>query len=163
MTSAGRTTAVHVAALVAVGLLLGAVVRPIAVRLGASPPRPGWVVAVLLAGTALVVAAIAWSTWQSLHQRRQRMTSQHAITLLALAKACSVVGGLSVGFYGGFALAFVRDWDTLFGRERVLQGGGAAVAALLLLVAALLLERTLHLPQPEDEDEDASPGAPASA
>jgi hypothetical protein len=160
---AGRTTAVHVAALVALGLLLGAMVRPVSIRLGASPPRPGWLVTLLLVGLAAVVAALAWSTWQSLHRRQQRMTSQHAVTLLALAKACAIVGGLSIGLYGGLALSFVRDWDTMFGRDRVLQGGAAAVAGLLLLVGALLLERALHVPQPDEEDDDAPPGAAASA
>ncbi|KQP84335.1 DUF3180 family protein [Aeromicrobium sp. Leaf291] len=160
---AGRTTAVHVAALVAVGLLLGSVVRPASLRLGLSPPRPGWLVAVLLLALAALVAAVAWSTWQSLHQRKQRMTSQHAVTLLAMAKACSIVGALSVGAYGGFALSFVRDWDTMFGQDRVLQGGLASASGLLLLVAALLLERTLHVPQPDDEDDDAPPGAATAA
>jgi len=91
------------------------------------------------------------------------MTSQHAMTLLALAKACCIVGGLSLGAYGGVALSFVRDWDTTYGQDRVLQGAAAAVAGLLLLAAALVLERTLHLPQPDDEDDDAPPGAATAA
>lgn len=160
---ARRTTAVHVAALVALGLLLGALVRPVSARLGESAPRPGWLVAVLLAGLAVLVGLLAWSTWQSLHQRKQRMTSQHAITLLALAKACGIVGALSLGAYGGVALSFVRDWSTLFGRDRVLQGGTAAVAGLLLLAAALVLEWALRVPQPDDEDDDAPPGAATAA
>lgn len=160
---ARRTTAVHVAALVAIGLLVGALVRPVSVRMGASPPRPGWLVAVLLAALAVLVGFLAWSTWQSLHRRKQRMTSQHAITLLALAKACGIVGGLSTGVYGGIALSFVRDWDTLFGRDRVLQGGTAAVTGVLLLVAALVLEWALRVPQGEDEDDDAPPGAATAA
>ncbi|WP_067854411.1 DUF3180 family protein [Aeromicrobium erythreum] len=161
--NAGRTTAVHVAALVALGLLVGSAVRPVSVRLGASPPRPGWLVALLLVGLAVIVALVAWSTWQSLHRRKERMTSQHAMTLLALAKACCIVGGLSLGAYGGVALSFVRDWDTTYGQDRVLQGAAAAVAGLLLLAAALVLERTLHLPQPDDEDDDAPPGAATAA
>lgn len=160
---ARRTTAVHVAALVAIGLLAGSLVRPVVIRLGMSPPRPGWLVAVLLLALAALLAAVAWSTWQSLHRSKQRMTSQHAVTLLALAKACSIVGALSVGAYGGFALSFVRDWDTAFGQYRVLHGGLAAVSGLLLLVAALVLERTLHVPQPDDEDDDAPPGAATAA
>jgi len=60
--NAGRTTAVHVAALVALGLLVGSAVRPVSVRLGASPPRPGWLVALLLVGLAVIVALVAWST-----------------------------------------------------------------------------------------------------
>jgi nitrate/nitrite transporter NarK len=160
---ARRTTAVHVAALVALGLLLGSIVRPLTLRLGGTPPRPGWLVGVLLLALAILAGVLAWSTWQSLHQRKQRMTSQHAMTLLALAKACGIVGALSFGAYGGFALAFVRDWDTVFGRDRVLQGGSAAVAGLLLLVSALLLERALHVPQPDEEDDDAPPGAATAA
>lgn len=160
---ARRTTVVNVAALVALGLLVGALVRPASLRLGASPPRPGWLVAVLFVGLSVIVALVAWSTWQSLHRRKQRMTSQHAVTVLAMAKACSIVAALSVGAYGGFALSFVRDWDTMFGQDRVLQGAFAAVSAALLLAAALVLERTLQLPQPDDEDDDAPPGAATAA
>lgn len=162
MSPARRTSAVLVAGLVALGLLLGSLVRPVAHRMGDVPPRPGWTAAVLLLSLAVLVGAFAWVTWQSLHRRKLRMTSNHATTLLAMAKACVAVGALFLGVYGGIALSFVQDWDTAFGRDRVLQGGGAALASLLVVVAALLLERALTLPQSDDEDDDA-PGATSAA
>ncbi len=162
MSHARRTTAVFVAALVALGLLLGSLVRPVSLRMVTSAPRPGWIVSLLLLVLAVTVAAFAWSAWQSLHRRKQRMTSQYALTLLALAKSCVIVGAFFAGLYAGIALSFVEGWDTAFGRDRVLQGGLASFCSALVLVAALLLERALHVPQPDDEDDDAPSGGAAT-
>lgn len=158
-----RTSAAVVCWLVVTGLLVGALIRPVSTRLGLSAPRPGWVAACLLIVVAVAVAGAAWFAWQSLHQRKQRMTYQFATTLLALAKACVVVGAVYLGGYGGLALSFVENWDTEFGRDRVLQGGTAAGASALVLVAALLLERALQLPQGDDEDDTPSGGAASAA
>lgn len=158
MSQVRRTSPLQVALVVTGGLALGSLVRPIAVRLEGSAPRPGWTAAALLLLLAVAVGGVAWSTWQSLHRRKQRMVSDFAIRLLALAKACVVVGALFAGGYAGLALSFVDDWDTTFGRDRVLQGGAAAVAAVLVLVAALLLERALRVPGAEDDEDDVPPG-----
>ena len=107
-----------------------------------------------------MVGALAWSTWQSLHKKRQRMTSDHAAKMLALSRSCVIVGALFAGGYGGFALAFINDLDTPLGNERAVNGGGAAFAGLLLLVAALLLERACRLPE-GDDDETATDASPA--
>jgi hypothetical protein len=87
------------------------------------------------------------------------MTSDHGIRMLALAKACAIVGALVGGFYGGFALAFLDALDATLGRERFVRALAAAVASLLLMVAALLLERACRLP--DDEDPDAEEGVTA--
>lgn len=158
-----RSSAAVVAWLVVTGLLVGALIRPVSTRMGLSAPRPGWFAACLLVVVAVAVAGAAWFVWQSLHQRKERMTYQFATTLLALAKACVVVGAVYLGGYGGLALSFAENWDTELGRERVLQGGVTAVASGLLLVAALLLERALQLPQGDDEDDVPSGGAPSAA
>ena len=155
-----RTSALNVAVWVAIGLVIGLMVRPVAVRLEASPPRVGWGPATTLFAVALVVGVFAWSTWQSLHKKHERMTSDHAAKMLALSRSCVIVGALFAGGYGGFALAFVNDLDTPLGHERAVNGGVAALAGLLLLVAALLLERACHLPE-DDDDETAADASPA--
>ena len=154
-----RTSAFNVAVWVTVGLVIGLLVRPVAVRLDASPPRVGWGAATTLLVVALVVGAFAWNTWQSLHKKHERMTSDHAAKMLALSRSCVIVGALFGGGYGGFALAFVNDLDTPLGQERAVNGGVAALAGLLLLVAALLLERACRLPEDDDEEPagDATP------
>ena len=154
-----RTSAFNVAVWVAVGLVIGLLVRPVSVRLDASPPRVGWGAATTLIVVALVVGALAWSTWQSLHKKHERMTSDHAAKMLALSRSCAIVGALFAGGYGGFALAYIGDLDTPLGQERALNGGVAAIAGILLLVAALLLERSCRLPE-DDEDGKAGRSAP---
>lgn len=158
------TSVLLIVALLASGLVVGRMLPPVLTRLDLSTPRIGWTVPATLALAAAVVAIFAWNTWQSLHKRHERMTSQHAITMLSLGKSCVVVGALVAGFYGGFALAFVDALDSVLGKERFVRGLAAAAAGLLLLVAALLLERACRLPE-DDEDEKgkrgkAAPGRP---
>lgn len=150
-----RTSPLHVASLVAVGIVLGSLLRPLSVQLDGTVPRVGWTAAVLLVFSAGAVGTMARITWAALRRDKKRMTSDHGVKMLAVAKASIIVGGLFGGFYGGIALSFVRDWDTELGRERVLQGGAAALAGILLLVAGLLLERFLAI-QDDDEDDDAT-------
>ena len=160
MRPARRASALYVAGWIAIGLVIGLLVRPIADRLESSPPRVGWGAAITLFVVAVVVGSLAWNTWQSLHKKHERMTSDHAAKMLALSRSCVIVGGLFAGGYGGFALAFVDDLDTPLGQERAVNGGVAALAGLVLLVAALLLERACRLPE-DDDDETASDATPA--
>ncbi len=152
-----RTSPVLVAAVFTIGLVIGLLVRPVAVRLDANPPQVGWGPATTLAVVALVVGALAWSTWQSLHKKHERMTSDHGVKMLALSRSCAIVGALFAGGYGGFAATFLGDLDTPLGQARALHGGVAAGAGILLLIAALLLERACRLPEDDDEAADATP------
>ncbi|MGH3457829.1 DUF3180 domain-containing protein [Aeromicrobium sp.] len=152
-----RTSAFLVVAMVTTGLVLGLLVRPVSVRLDASPPRVGWGAATTLFVVALIVGALAWSTWQSLHKKKQRMTSDHGVKMLALSRSCVIVGALFAGGYAGFAITFLGDLDTPLGEERALNGAAAAAAGLLLVIAALLLERACRLP--EDHDDETAPDA----
>jgi len=146
-----RTSARLVLAVVSVGLVIGLLVEPVSERLDGVPPLVGWGPASTLLVVAVIVGALAWSTWQSLHKKHQRMTSDHGFKLLVLARSCAIVGSLFGGGYGGFAISFLDDLNTQLGSERALQAGVAAGAGVLLLVAALLLERACRLPE-DDED-----------
>ena len=136
---------------------MGRLTPPLLVRLDGSPPRLGWIAPLMLLAGALVVGIFAWNTWQSLHRRRERMTADHGIRMLSLAKACSVVGALVAGFYGGFALAFIGSLDATLGLERFVRAVAAAVASIVLTVAALLLERACRLPDDDEDDPAATP------
>jgi hypothetical protein len=145
------TSALYVVALIGLGLVVGRLIPPLIVRFDGNVPRPTWAAPLTLFIAAVFVGSFAWNTWQTLHKKHQRMTSDYAIRMLAIAKSCVVVGSLVAGVYGGFALAFVDAMDSPLGKERVVRGGAAAAASLLLLVAALLLERACRLPGDDDE------------
>ncbi|MCW2749171.1 MAG: hypothetical protein JWR83_281 [Aeromicrobium sp.] len=133
------------------GLIIGRLIPVVVVRLDGTAPRVSWAAALALLLGAGVVGGLAWSTWQSLHKKKLRMTSDHGVTMLALGKASAAVGALFAGVYAGFAVAFINSTDSPLGKERVLHSGGAAVAGLLLMVAGLLLERALQVPGDDNE------------
>ncbi|MET0931902.1 MAG: DUF3180 domain-containing protein [Aeromicrobium sp.] len=153
MKLAKPTSALLVVALLAVGIIAGRLTPPLIVRLDGTPPRLGWIAPLTLLAGAIGVGTFAWNTWQSLHKKHERMTAEHGIRMLSLAKSCAVVGALVAGYYGGFALAYIDALDAMLGRERFVRGLAAAAASLLLLVAGLLLERACRLPD-DDDDKD---------
>lgn len=134
------------------GLVAGRLLRPVVESLDDTSPRVGWSASLTLLLAAVVLGGFAWNTWQSLHKRRERMTSDHGIRMLALAKASALAGALVAGGYLGYALAFVDAFDTPLGRERVIHSGFAGVSGLLVMIAGLLLERALQVPGDEDKD-----------
>ena len=148
------TSALLVAALIGTGLVVGRLIPPLIVRLDGSVPRISWAAALTLLLAAILVGTFAWNTWQALHKKHERITSDYGIRMLAIAKSCVVVGSLVGGLYGGFALAYIDALDSPLGKERVVRGGAAAIASLLLLTAALLLERACRLPGDDDEGEN---------
>ena len=129
-------------------------------RFDGTVPRVSWGAALALLLGAGVVGGLAWSTWQSLHKKKQRMTSDHGVTMLALAKASAAVGALFAGGYAGFALAYANSTGSPLGKERVVHGGAAAIAGLLLMIAGLLLERALQVPGDDDEGKGGKKGVP---
>ena len=156
MNQGTRTSMLLITLLVAIGLVVGRLIPVIVLRLDGSVPRVSWGAALALLIGAGIVGGLAWSTWQSLHTKNQRMTSDHGVTMLALAKASAAVGALFTGTYAGFAIAFLDATDSPLGKERVVHASGAAIAGLMLMVAGLLLERALRLP---GDDENGKGGA----
>lgn len=152
MTSVRGTSVLGLTALGGAGVVVGRLAPPVIDSFDGNAPRVGWSAAVTLFIAAGIIGIIAWNTWQSLHKKHQRMTSDHAIRMLSLAKASSLVGALFAGLYLGYALAFIDALDTEFGRERAIHAGVAGLAGILMVVAALLLERALRVPGGEDED-----------
>lgn len=151
MNHARGTSALLISLLIGSGVIVGRLVPPIVVRLGGTVPRVGWAAALTLLFAAIVVAVFAWNTWQSLHKKHQRMTSDHGLQMLALAKSGVAVGASVAGIYAGFALAFIDATGSPLGKERVVHAGAAAIASLLLMIAALLLEHSCRLPGDDEE------------
>lgn len=155
MSTVRRTSALSLTVMGGAGLVAGRLVRTVIESLERSAPRVGWSAALTLLLAAAVLSAFAWTTWQSLHKRGERMTADHGIKMLALAKASALVGALFSGGYFGYALAFADAFHTPLGKERVIHSGLAGVAGLLVMIASLLLERALQVP---GEDEDGKGG-----
>jgi len=152
-----RTPLLRVLGLAVVGFAVGRLTPELIVRADGTVPQISWLAAVLLLVAAVLEGGLAWSTWQSLHRKKQRMASAHALRLLAFAKAGITVGSVVAGFYAGFAAAYVDAWDIALGRDRVIHSGAAALAAVLLVIAALLLERACVIPTDGDDDDGKKP------
>lgn len=163
MTPVRHTSVLSVIALLGAGLLVGRVLPELVQRAGGTPPAVSWAASATFVLAAVLVGVFAWNMWQALHRRKQTIHAEHALRMLAVAKACVVVSALFCGAYAGFALAFVSVFEIPAARDRVIHGGAAAVAALLLMIAALLLERACRLPGDGDDDESNSTGAAAAA
>ncbi len=153
MNKSKRTSALLITSLVGIGLVIGRLVPELFLRADHSVPVVGWGAAVTLVLGAAILGTIAWNTWQSLHKKNQRMTSDHGVTMLALAKASAAVAALFAGAYGGYAIAYLDAFDSPLGKDRVIHAGAAAIAGLLMMIAALVLERSLRIPGDDDESE----------
>ncbi len=140
-----------------VGLAVGRVLPPLLVRFGSEVPVPNWSPAVVLFLGALIVAGIAWQTWNVIHKERKTIASRHAIRVLAIAKSAIIVGAVFAGGYFGFMLAFLGV-DTEFGQLRFWRSMLAGIAGLALLASAVILEWTCRLPEDDDGDESAEVG-----
>ncbi len=162
MRPARRTSPFFVAVIVATGLVVGRLLPPLTVRLdSATPPVPGWGAAVVLVCGAVAVGAVAWATWQNIHRRHRVIATDHAIRLLALAKASITVGGVFAGGYAGYALAYLGASSDL-GHDRFWRSAAASAAAVALLVAGLVLEWACKLPSDGEDEEKTSADADPS-
>ena len=99
------------------GLVLGWLVRPLAVRASGTAPTVSWLPVVALLFVAVVVGAVAWSTYRTLHRRHQRLQPHHAVNRLVLAKACallafsrSLMSGLTRQVWIGQRTASPKNW-----------------------------------------------------
>src|SRR5690606_14504063 len=102
------------------------------------------------------VGVLAWSTYQRIHRRRERMDPQRAVSFLVLGKASALAGALVAGGYLTYAALFATRIDGESPRDRVIRSLVAAVGGVALGVAGMLLERACKVPKgPSDDDADA--------
>ncbi len=126
------------------GMVLGWLVRPVCIWLDRTPPRVGWLPVLALLLAALIVAAVAWSTYRAVHRRHEVLPPHQAVNRLVLAKACALAGAFVTGGYLGYALAWVGVRAEL-ADERILHCAVAGLAGGLLTAAALSLERACRV------------------
>lgn len=126
------------------GLLLGRLVRPVAVWLDLAAPRVGWLQVASLYFVAAVVGWVAWVTHRTQQRRDQGLRSHEAVNRLVLAKAVALAGAAVAGGYLGYTLSWAGDAAELAG-ERVVLSLVAAGGAALSVTGSLLLERACRV------------------
>lgn len=128
-----------------IGLLGGWLLRPASVRLNGTAPVVTWAQALVLVFVALVLAYVAWHTWQTIHVHRRRLEGNRSVNRLVLARASALVGALAAGGYAGYAITWLGDASEL-ADERLVRSAVAAVGGLLMMLASLALERACRVP-----------------
>lgn len=146
-----RLSAVTLAVVAAVGLVVGRAIRPVVERFDGVAPTVPWTASIAMLFLAAVLGWLAYSTYQALHKRHERIAADRAVRQLVLAKASALVGALVAGGYAGFALSFVDAMRTSLGQDRVVHAAVTAVAGVVVVVAAILLERACEVPRDDDE------------
>ncbi len=145
------TTGAALAGVAVVGLGAGWLLRPVMVRISGTAPVVTWVQALALVFVAVVLAYVAWHTWQTIQVHHARLPDGRAVNRLVLGRACALVGALAAGGYAGYGITWIGDASEMAG-ERLLRCGVAAGGGLLTMIASLLLERACRVPS-----EDSGP------
>ena len=134
-----------------VGLVLGWLLHPLSVRVNGTAPTVGWLPVLALLFVAVVVGAVAWSTYRALHRRRERLEPHQAVNRLVLAKSCALAGALVAGGYFGYALSWVGLTDAELAQQRVEHALVGGAAGVLLVVGSLLLERACRVGRDDEK------------
>ncbi len=127
------------------GLVLGWALRPASIAWHGTAPTVGWVPVLALGLVALIIGAVAWSTYRALHVRHERLQPQHAVNRLVLAKSCALAGAMVAGGYFGYAFSWLGHTDAELARTRVTQAVVAGLAGVLIVAGSLLLERACRV------------------
>lgn len=143
-----------------VGALAGGLVPPLVERAGGTPPTVSWTSVLTLGFVAVVLFALAGTTWHTLHRRRERIDHQRAVNLLVLGKASALAGAAVAGAYLAFALSFANQTDVPLPRERLVHGLLAALGAAGVAGGGVALERSCRVPR--GSNGDGTDGTPES-
>lgn len=127
-----------------VGLVLGWLIRPVAVRLDLTAPQITWIQGAALYFVAAVLAWVARATHTAVQQRRRGLRPHEAVNRLVLAKSCALAGAAVAGGYLGYALSWVGISAHLAG-ERIVMSLFAAGGGALTVVASLFVERACRI------------------
>ena len=151
----------RVSTLLATALLAG-VVTYVVFRLAYSdlPPLPS----TAALSTALLAVTVAFAAPSVRARLAGRPGTKPILPLMvarmaALAKACSALGALLAGAWGGVAAYVVPRMEAATPRRDAITSGLGFVAALLLVAAALWLENVCRVKHPPPGDPE--PGDPA--
>lgn len=127
------------------GLVLGWLLRQVSLNAWGHGPPVGWLPVFALAFVAVIIGAVAWSTYRSLHRRHERLEPHHAVNRLVLAKSCALAGALVAGGYFGYALSYVGVADTDGEKLTFAQSALAGIACAAIVAGSLLLERACRV------------------
>ncbi len=133
------------------GLAIGWGIHPVMVRLAGHPPLVSWTQALALVLVAVIMAFLAWHTWQTVQVRGERLEPQQAVNRLVLARACALGATLVASGYVGYAVSWLGD-ASQYADRWILRSVVAALGGLGVTLASLALERACRTdggrPQP---------------
>lgn len=138
------------------GLVLGWLLRPLSIAVNGSAPTVGWAPVLGLFLAAVILGAVAWSTYRSLNPRPNArrpgrfapqvgLEPQHAVNRLVLAKASALAGAMVAGGYLGYALSWWGVSEAALAQQRLVQSLVAGAGGVLIVAASLLLERACRV------------------
>ena len=123
-------------------------------------PEVPWTAPVGLFVVTALVGALAYSTYQRIQVRRDRMEPSRAVAFLVLGKASALAGAVVAGGYLAYALLFLTRLDAAAPRDRVIRSAVAVLAGAALCVVGLLLERACKVPRDDDDDDQPEADTP---
>lgn len=133
-----------------VGLVVGWLLHPLAVRVTGSAPVVTWLQGAALLFVALVLGVIARATHRSLQVEHERMEPHLAVNRLVLGRACALAGALVAGGYAGYAVSWLGDASEM-ADERLATALLAAAGGVAVLISSLLLERACRVRSDDPE------------
>lgn len=144
----GRVGTTRPGGLVTIGLVAfvaGWALRPLSIAWQGSAPRVAWIQVLALVLVALILGAVAWSTYRTVHTHRRAIAPHQAVNRLVLAKACAIAGAAVAGAYLGYALSWVGVDEAELAGERLLRSGLAGLAGVAIVAGSLFLERACRV------------------
>jgi uncharacterized membrane protein len=116
-------------------------------------PEVPWTAPIGVILVTALVGALAYSTYQRIQVRRERMEPNRAVAFLVLGKASALAGAVVVGGYLAYALLFVGRWEAAAPRDRVIRSAVTVLVGAALCGVGLLLERACRVPREDDDDQ----------
>jgi H+/Cl- antiporter ClcA len=116
-------------------------------------PEVPWSAPIGVILVTALVGALAYSTYQRIQVRRERMEPSRAVAFLVLGKASALAGAVLVGGYLAYALLFVNRLEAAAPRDRVIRSAITVLAGAALCGVGLLLERACRVPRDDDDDQ----------
>jgi uncharacterized membrane protein len=123
-------------------------------------PEVPWTAPIGVVLVTAMVGALAYSTYQRIQVRRERVEPNRAVAFLVLGKASALAGAVVVGGYLAYALLFVSRWDAVAPRDRVIRSAVTVLAGAALCGVGLLLERACKVPREDDDDDKPGTDTP---
>src|SRR4051794_38176842 len=116
-------------------------------------PEVPWSAPVGVILVTALVSALAYSTYQRIQVRRERVEPNRAVAFLVLGKASALAGAVGVGGDLADALLFFHRVGAGAPRGRGVKAAVTVVAGAAVCGVGLLLERACRVPRQDDDDQ----------